>query len=214
MKYKDASWYDDNVKVWIGDKAHHGPRYDYRWWWCDRFRRTWHQARIPKDANVVELGSGGGTFAAYAWHQGHRGNWVGIDFSSEGRRIATEGNRSRGHQQASWVGNDIMHEDIDQIFSDLDGVDHEWVFLTMECLEHLPEDRDLEVLRGLPLDMRVIITVPTFDANGHVRFFPKENDAIDRYGPLLKDPTWEWIKRPGRSQGKWHHLITGRTRRR
>jgi len=209
-EYRESEWYDDNVNVWIGDRAHYGPVYNFKHWWSLRFKKTWDL--FTQDKNIIEVGHGAGTFAAFGWHHGHRSKWVGVDFGSVGQKMAIKGNKQSGHQNAHFYRADFLKKsfgDIIQEFAfDTHGGDaRDWMIIGMEILEHLPNDREL--VRSIPEGMEASFTVPGFDANGHLRYFPESSDSIGRYGPCLDKATHEWIKRPLRGQRKWHHHIHG-----
>jgi len=52
----------------------------------------------------------------------------------------------------------------------------------LEVLEHL--EKDLEVLENM--SGKVILSVPNFDSESHLRFFKRDLDAIDRYGKMFE----------------------------
>jgi len=209
-EYKEAEWYDRNVNVWIGDRAHYGPEYNLKHWWSLRFKKTWDI--LTQNKNILEIGHGAGTFAAYCWHHGHRKQWVGVDFGTVGMKMATIGNEKHGHQNCDFFQADFVEEDFGSImdsafFDEYGGSPDDWMVLGMEILEHLPNDKEL--VRSIPKGVEASFTVPGFDANGHLRHFPNPEDATERYFPELEHPNHQWIKRPGRRQNKWHHLIHG-----
>ena len=52
-------------------------------------------------------------------------------------------------------------------------------YIFCEILEHI--ERDLELLALVPVGKQVIITVPSFDDPGHVRYFSDLAHALARY---------------------------------
>ena len=61
---------------------------------------------------------------------------------------------------------------------------HDAVIAT-EVLEHLKGDREL--LQRLPHGSRFVGSVPAFNAESHVRYFPHRNDVVRRYRDLFDD---------------------------
>jgi len=58
------------------------------------------------------------------------------------------------------------------------------VVVLLEVLEHI--EQDIYVLSIIPLGKQVVITVPNFDAKGHVRFFDNLDVIKERYGFLIE----------------------------
>ncbi len=57
------------------------------------------------------------------------------------------------------------------------------VFFFLEVLEHL--EADLELLRCLPSGALMILSVPNYDSEGHVRTFESASSVIARYSTLI-----------------------------
>jgi len=127
---------------------------------------------IRKDAIVADFGCGPGQFAKLAFKKNI--NYVlGVDFSDEAIEMAQELNPE--HKNVFIVGN-LYNKDIfckanfdTAIFS--------------EVLEHIEDD--LGVLSSIKRGTHIIITLPSFASEGHVRYFVEENAILDRYKTVI-----------------------------
>ena len=146
---------------------------------------------IPDDLDVVELGCGTGRLAALIAPRLR--SYIGLDFSR--RRLG----EARHYAPA-----------IDFRVADLrsDPIPPADLYVANEVLEHLADD--LGLLRRLPAGSRVLLSVPSFHADAHVRFFPVWGEARDRYAPLL-DIDSEARVEHGKA-GRFFHVLRGRRR--
>ena len=136
---------------------------------------SWKQVLvwIKDDERIADFGCGPGQFAQLALETGKR-YVLGVDFS----RVAVEWAQRRNPSIASrfFVG-DILSEKVHAL-EDYD------VAVFLETLEHIHED--LEALRLVPRGRRVILTVPSFSLEVHVRFFRTMKEVIRRYRSVLE----------------------------
>lgn len=123
-------------------------------------------ADLVPPGSVVELGCGTGRLAAIL----DRGpDYLGIDFAP---RLLAEASR---HVPNSifWLA-DLRTDAIPQAAD---------TYVATEVLEHL--DDDLGLIERLPIGSTVVLSVPSFPSESHVRHFPGRRSAADRYGALL-----------------------------
>lgn len=156
--------YYDEMLALSEDLAAHYTRSRYYPVWtvvADRLRRAGARS-------VLDLGCGPGQVAALLRDAGIA-EYVGVDFSPARVRQAR-----RVCPSARFVCGDV-----------LSCTEHaEWV-LCLEFLEHV--ERDLEVVGRLRPGTRLLATVPSFPAGGHVRWFGGADEVRERYGALLRD---------------------------
>lgn len=183
---RDASYYDANYATSDYQKpAHDSP-------WTPLWRAV--LAEIPNSACVLDIGCGGGHLAALWKEEGRRGVWVGVDFS----RTRIDAAHARKIHRARFYCRDI--------FSWLK-VKRSWtaedydVFVLCEFLEHI--DADIRLLESLPKDRLVVLTVPDFDSDAHVRHFASAEEVRERYGKVLVVekvvPVGRWFLLRGRT---------------
>jgi trans-aconitate methyltransferase len=155
-------------------------------------------------SHVIDLGCGAGRFAQLLLtHRAAR--WLsyrGYDFS--------QGMVDEARNYTAGIRGDITIENCD--LRRLDAVDYTWMGpLTIVCLETLEHlDNDIRLLARLPLEARLIVSVPSFDSAAHVRHFPNIGDALDRYQDVMEIDTWKPVWLPERTG--YFHLLTGRVR--
>lgn len=118
---------------------------------------------IKKNERILELGCGTGQFAKLALDEGYR--YVrGVDFSP----VAIEKAKEITGREDLFICADIF---------DLD-IEHDGVVVMFEVLEHVERDRELlKTWRN----NHVIFSVPSFDSEGHVRFFHSMKEVEERY---------------------------------
>ena len=122
-------------------------------------------ADLVPSGSVVELGCGTGRLAAIL----DRGaSYVGLDFAP---RLVEEA--SRHYPRATFWVADLR----------TDPIPDAQTYVATEVLEHL--DDDLALIERLPIGATVVLSVPSFDSESHVRFFPEARSASERYGALL-----------------------------
>ena len=146
--------------------------------------------RLPDGASVVELGCGAGRLAGQLIATGKARSYVGLDFAP---RV---------------LGMAISHVPAGTFrLADLrsDPIPEAEVYVATEVMEHL--DDDLAVLRRLPLGSTVILSVPSFDSESHVRHFPERGQARTRYAAVLAVATEEYVALP--RGGRFFHLLSG-----
>ena len=116
------------------------------------------------------MGCGPGQFADLCVGAKHR--YVGVDFSevaiTHGRRVVP---------QATFHLVDVVKDASLLTKGDYDAVTF------IEFLEHI--DEDLMVLSFIPEGKRVVLTVPKFWCEGHVRVFKTSNSVALRYEKLI-----------------------------
>jgi tetratricopeptide (TPR) repeat protein len=164
----------DNLKYYV--KEEQGPEHYDRLFTSTDYRghairnRFWEHLRslIDYEKPVVEVGCGTGDLS------GNSANYTGYDFSGEAVSMA-----AKAFPQATFIQANAY---------DLGWVrDDQTMYVICETLEHL--ERDLFVLDAVPPGAPLLLSVPSFDDPGHVRFFPELQDAVDRYGKLV-DGEW------------------------
>lgn len=116
---------------------------------------------------ILELGCGTGQFAEMLYDHGYR-NYVGIDYSDVGIEMAL----NRCNQQ--FIIDDIRNK----ITFDYDMV------LCLETLEHV--EHDYEVISNIKKGSHIILTVPSFGAESHARFFKNIDEINDRYKAYIE----------------------------
>jgi trans-aconitate methyltransferase len=147
-------------------------------------------AMIPPGSAVVELGSGTGRFAALLHERRLVSSYVGIDFA---HALVVEARRHLG-----------LDRFVEADFRDcpIPAAD---VYVALETLEHL--DDDLALIGRLPARAMLVLSVPSFDSESHVRHFPEYGSARRRYEPFLDIDRLEYVElaRPG----AFFHLMRG-----
>ncbi|MHC4643890.1 MAG: class I SAM-dependent methyltransferase [Planctomycetota bacterium] len=142
---------------------------------------------IRPDDVITELGCGFGILPAIAWHSGHRGSYLGIDFCQEALDCAALGNRGHAHQSAEFIHGTLDDPDgrriVREFFLDIDTVGGSPVCVCCETLEHL--ENDVELIKAIPAGTFCIFTVPKFWAKSHLRRFQTPKEAQQRYGHLI-----------------------------
>lgn len=121
--------------------------------------------------SVLDVGCGPGQFAEYLLRKIPHVYYQGIDYS----QTAIEAARLRCTTAQFYV-NDLMHDDILKEFE----AD---VYVVLEVLEHI--EHDLDLLSRLKKNKKIIMSVPNFDAIGHVRFFSSQNEIYERYSKKI-----------------------------
>ena len=176
------------------DEALHNPRHASWLPLTDTPYRPLFEATarlIPDDLDVVELGCGTGRLAALIAPRMR--SYVGLDFSArrleEARRYAP--------------GLDFRLADLRT-----DPIPPAGLYVANEVLEHLTDD--LGLLRRLPSGSQVVLSVPSFDSEAHIRCFQVWGEARARYAPLLDIDHADQVGH-GRA-GRFFHVIRGLVR--
>ncbi|MFA5599027.1 MAG: class I SAM-dependent methyltransferase [Phenylobacterium sp.] len=157
-KQKDCNWYNNAYKKLVEynkqpEKSGYYP--------------IWFQAMswINEDAKILDLGCGPGQFAKLL-HKNGKNYVLGVDFSE----VAIEKAKDNNPLLNFIVGD--LHDN--------DAYDCEYdVVLLFEVLEHI--ENDILVLNKIKKDKVVIFSVPSFDAESHVRFFADLKSVLERY---------------------------------
>lgn len=138
------------------------------------FYYKWALKQVLTQENIemkigLDVGCGQGGFLALA--ETKNINIQGLDFSLEAI------NQTAGRTEAKlWFTS----------FENFDGWRYFDYFVLLETLEHLTYD--LELLKQLPQDAFVVATVPGYDSEAHVRYFPKGVAEVkERYAPLFSE---------------------------
>ena len=125
---------------------------------------------------VIDLGCGTGHFAEMLHDELPDIGYSGWDFSE----VAIKEARERcPHKGFAFAVGDLRELD----FSD-ETKHHPTAFVCSEVLEHIEDD--IELLKKIPEDSPILITVPDFDDPGHVRKFSGTFDVFDRYDPYIE----------------------------
>lgn len=139
-----------------------------------------HERTVLRDsaAKVTDIGCGTGQFAHFlADHTNCV--YTGLDFSE----VAIEMAKARGSTNNSPAGSfTFIKTDFTDAARNKELFTGD-VFTILETLEHL--ENDIDIVSALPKGSLVIISVPTFDDDGHVRFFSSAEEVDKRYGRLI-----------------------------
>lgn len=151
-------------------------------WKLPYFQLSWYgswsvigdRVAAEPEPSVLDLGCGAGHLARLLADRGVR-RYVGFDFSE--KRL----------EHARSVVPEFRFEVADAYTTDLfDTVDYGIVTCT-EFLEHLAGD--LEILARVRSGVRVLGTVPNYDATAHLRFFDNADEVRERYEHCFTDLT-------------------------
>ena len=159
---RDAAWYDE---VFATSTDYSKPTAHAPW------HPVWVAVSgcVHADAAVLDMGCGPGHVAELL--EGKCVSYVGVDFSAVALRQA------KG--RAPWAT--FLQHDLVSIPAEVfGGVTH---VLLCEVLEHI--SFDVNLLHGIPGGMTVTLSVPTFDAEGHVRIFKTQESVVSRYGEFI-----------------------------
>lgn len=146
---------------------------------------------------VIDLGCGTGRFPAVLQGREHDGGYQGLDFSSSAvaEAVAFLGDpelfRFEVGDLRSWEPPDILSGDT--------------VFVCLETLEHLDDDRGL--VAKVPPGHRFIASVPNFGSAAHVRTFPSPASLWARYEGLLIFRRWSYVDLADGRPGRAIHLV-------
>jgi len=130
---------------------------------------------IPQGSKVFDFGCGPGWFAECIEASVSIKRYVGIDFSEQAISIA-QNTFGANHDVFSFHKHDIR-EEIDLDF------DRDSIIVCCETLEHI--ENDLDVIALWPSNVPILISLPTFGGESHVRTFKHDSDIVDRYKNVL-----------------------------
>lgn len=164
---KDSAYYDKIYKestVYNNDDVQHSPYYEL-WKRCLRL--------TSRTERIADFGCGNGLFAKHCL-QNERNYVAGYDFS----QIAIDNARRLNPDisERFFLSELLVPEIYKQNNYD--------IAFFIEVLEHI--DNDISILQCIPSGKRVIITLPNYDSDGHVRYFKNIFQVVDRYCKVLK----------------------------
>ncbi len=163
-KEKDAEYYDKHFKGDIGFQVHYKESYYFVHW-----TQVIVFLRKERASKILEIGCGTGQLAEYLRDEGFTG-YTGFDFSGRAIEFAT------ARVPKTFFEGNALDRSIYERY-DFDTV------ICLEVLEHI--ERDLDVLKNIPENTRIIFSVPNFDAPSHVRWFTSERQVKQRYFELI-----------------------------
>lgn len=200
-QYREPDWYDETK--WM-KTVKYQPPWPKMHWWVRRYATM--LKFVPKDTSaILDLGCGNGIFSAFLHHTDYAGEYLGIDFSEGSITQAIIGNQHVGNSQAQFITGDILNAW--NIVADR-GYKPDLV-ICAETLEHLNEGVDKQLIEDIPTGMTALITVPRFDAPGHVRWFLDWEEVEAAYAKYFEDVKHTLIKAQWRYWKRWCHLFTG-----
>jgi trans-aconitate methyltransferase len=143
----------------------------------DRYEPLYQKAAdmlpAPEDCpTIMDLGCGVGHFAKIVSERGYV-QYLGVDFSSRMLKKARE-----QVPTYPFIKNDLLADTLKP------WLENERLFVLLEVLEHIKDD--MAVLGNIPTGSQVIFSVPTFDAQSHVRRFKNTGEVVYRYRELLR----------------------------
>lgn len=194
--YTEPDWYD-RVMIEDGSPAML-PLESSGWEPLYREAAGW----VNPEEDVVDLGCGTGRFGHALYLREHYSGYVGVDFSktalAEARRYLTAvGLEHLGFIEAdlrSWTPSPTRAGNC--------------VYVCLETLEHLADDVDL--VRRVPPGHRLILSVPNYDSEAHLRTFRNAGELWERYGHLLTFRRWSLVDLGG---DRWRVHLCDTTRR-
>ncbi|KGP71255.1 class I SAM-dependent methyltransferase [Pontibacillus yanchengensis] len=161
---KGADYYDKHINRFLAP-LETSP-------WKDLYVEVLSYLSSSEDmGTIIDLGCGTGRLARLLVNHGYT-DYFGIDFSKNAIQEATA-----YVPEATFVMGDLYDRYILEIIQTYR------TFIILEVLEHL--ERDREVIASLPKGSRVIISVPNFDNESHVRTFSNIEAIEERYESLL-----------------------------
>ena len=126
---------------------------------------------MNRESSLIEVGCGAGQFANLLFDQGFT-NYRGIDFSEQAIALAKKANLKFQDKFA-----------VDDAFtSSIFDCDYEMVIL-FEIIEHLQED--LKLLERIKPGKKVLLSVPNFPDDNHVRYFTSIERVVARYSHTI-----------------------------
>jgi SAM-dependent methyltransferase len=209
-EWKPGEYYDDGH--WMGERKY-APRWPANYATIRFAKQAQEILKVSPLADVLDLGSGNGMFAAMLWHLGHRGRYMGADFSPGVTRDAIEGNRDLGgHRHAEFRLVDLDTVNVPPLLAwhglDADGCS-DLVVTSGECLEHMKNDRRL--IATVPEGVPCVLSLPCFDDPSHLRWWPTVEDLEAYWRPFFTIESWrvQWIEYKHRSPESLCHLFSG-----
>ena len=131
---------------------------------------------INKSERILDLGCGPGQFAQLTIRYGYQ-YYKGVDFSSQAILLAQKRNPEIEHK--------FIVDDLSQYeFPDPSEYD---VVVLIEVMEHII--KDIQLLTSIPKGKHIVLSVPNYPFDGHVRIFPKIKDVHSRYDKYIKGIT-------------------------
>lgn len=148
--------------------------------------KLWRAAAdlVPKNSWVYDMGCGPGQFAQCMAEVNMPSAYIGVDFSSQAIGMAEE--KMMGSPGFSFVCSDLLESTV---------WDEPEVCVCLEVLEHIEDD--MGVLDTLSKGAQIVCSLPTFDSQGHVRWFTIPGAIEARYSQVLDFTATEWIKPVG-----------------
>lgn len=165
--------------------------------------------KLSPACSILDIGCGPGQFATLCVEANH--SYVGADFSTvaiaRGKQIVPE---------ATFHLVNIVEDKSLLAKGDYD------VVTFVEFLEHI--GKDLEVLESVPEGKQIVLTVPKYWCEGHIRVFRTPNEVSARYGCLIDIDSLEtlilgkaterlWGPNGPLTHGPWTIYVLSGTRR-
>lgn len=152
---------------------------------------------VPANHEVTDLGCGTGRFVHALLHGNHYGPIVGVDFSAAALAEAALYLEDVGCDAETF---ELAEADLRSWEPAADRAGHA-TYVCLEVLEHLDDDVDL--IRRVPPGHQLVLSVPNYESEAHLRVFRGAGDVFSRYDGLLSFRRWSLIDLGG---GKAIHL--------
>jgi trans-aconitate methyltransferase len=190
-KERDSNYYNT---VWTNT-----PKWQKDWNQVSRVRTRLYESagRLIEEGAplVIDFGCGAGHFAQCLINTRYVKKYVGYDFSEA---AILKAKQRIGPYQASTFT--FSQADL-RVMRPTQALPDGAVFVCLETLEHI--EADLRIFSLVPDGHRMVISVPAFDEESHVRHFERWDKVLARYGAFFDPstisyhPVWKW------------HLFTG-----
>jgi len=159
-------------KVFEASKVYHQPWDEvdpsYKTLWSDSVKLL----QKNNINNILDIGCGMGQMSELAYT--HNIQYKGIDFSEYAIKFC----KNKNHPNQIFEVADALKYKYDD---EVEG------YVTHEFLEHI--EGDLQILSNLKPNKFIVLSVPDFDYEGHVRWFGTLKEVQTRYSPYIKDFT-------------------------
>lgn len=177
----DAAWYDE-VMVEDGSPAML-PLEESPWLTTYTEIARW----IDPHEEVVDLGCGTGRLVELLYRKDHYARITGVDWSAAALAEAEAYAKPR-HPDApppEWQLCDLAEWRPDG------GRAGNTVYVATEVLEHLEDD--IELVRRVPPGHRLLMSLPNFHSESHLRVFTDLRTVWKRYGQLVHFRRWVMV---------------------